>query len=99
MLCHACTPMMDQDDVGQGGRLHSTVPCTSPQSKKNQSCHAHTGPEAEQWSEATASAAAGDIAALRLLTMDVVLSPSDGKDRCGVRDHSDSICAKRMQLH
>ena len=42
-----------------------------------------TGSAAEQWRSAAASAAAGDIAALRLLTMDVVLSPSDGQDRCG----------------
>ena len=43
---------------------------------------AAAGPAAEQWRSAAASAAAGDIAALRLLTMDVVLSPSDGQDRC-----------------
>lgn len=41
-----------------------------------------TGSAAEQWRSAAASAAEGDIAALRLLTMDVVLSPSDGQDRC-----------------
>jgi hypothetical protein len=43
---------------------------------------AATGSAAEQWRGAAASAAEGDIAALRLLTMDVVLSPSDGQDRC-----------------
>ena len=56
---------------------------------------AATGPAAEQWRSAAASAAAGDIAALRLLTMDIVLSPNDGQDRCGADPpHADALALR-----
>ena len=55
----------------------------------------YAGEAAERWRNAAGAALAGDIAALQLMTLDVVLSPADGKDRCAAkRCHTRPIVSK-----
>lgn len=50
------------------------------------------GSAAERWTTAAASAAAGDVATLKLMTLDVVACPRDGKDRSAMLYCLDKVC-------